>query len=390
MAFVLHEPKVMKLLSSLLSILFILGCQSSFSAKQEKSSVKNIDTEGSWRPGSKDGFMAIRANAPHWWDYFKKNSSKYFHEEWLTNGTVIGDTHMLNFGTILHQNKYILKPIDLDDSGVGSLLSDIARYVTSEKMNSLGLETTNILKYYKMGLNRTPITYPSWLLQVLDTPRNQIEIEKAKYLQKRMTSQNRLNHKSLETKTIESLTESLKASWSEIANQISIHLSDHKIIDVGYRTKTTGGISGMSRFLVLTESNGDLYLLEVKQISPPAVRLWTEQPPLIERYESLRQALGISPVMMAVESKIDGKFYVVRQKNNEPIEEILEKQNKDKNLYQEWSQIVAYKIGELHGKNSVRTGYANTFNTNEQAIGEAIERYSNQYLKDVGLLKAKP
>lgn len=357
-------------------------------AQTNSDNVKSVDSPppAIWKDGQENGFLGLRSNAPHWWSYFKTNGDIYFESSWIVDGLVIGDTHMFNMGTIINQDQYLLSPIDLDDSGIGATISDITRYVTSERVNPDGISIKEIMTMYKKGLTGEQITKPKWLTGILSKPQQSVKSDTSVYLDKKTKNFEKLNNKELEVEGPKNWKPSISAIWSQIQSQLQTKFPGIQILDVGFRTRTTGGISGMGRFMVLaaikTSANKfETKLLEVKEVSDPAVGLWTKQPSFSQRHDLLRKALGVSPVLTTIE--VGSKKYIVRHKNQEPIESLLE--DADSHTLKEWSRVVAYELGRLHAKSTAGKSYVKNYLTDEKQIIEAIENYSTDYLSNVDL-----
>lgn len=384
-------------LRSFIFVLSLIGSKSFVFAQTKEDTVKNIDSVQlningksairieKWRNGQPNGFLGIRSNAPHWWSYFKVRGDKYFDSAWIVNGVVIGDTHMFNMGTIIgfegeNEDKYLLRPIDLDDSGLGATISDIARYITSERMNPDGLSVNEILNYYEKGLRGETIKYPRWLEKILNTSQQEVQKQTSKYLTKKTKSNLKLDNNEL--KVIgSSWEENIENEWTLIKEQLDTKFHQIEILDVGYRTRTTGGIQGMARFFVLAKANGKLSLLEIKEVSEPAVALWTMQPSFEDRHKMLSDTLAGSPVLASIQT--ESKKYIVRNKNQEPIEDELE--NADTEKIKDWSRIVSYELGRLHNRTTRSSHYTEIFIQNKRQITDSIIRYSTDYLKSVSL-----
>lgn len=375
------------LIGLLLICIGTFGCQTFNSANRKFIDTQNLTA--AWRTGDEDHFMAMRSNAHHWWAYFKRYSNQYFPQELLKDGLVIGDSHVLNFGTVIYKDRYYLAPVDLDDAGQASMLSDVLRLIATERTRPLGLDAKAILDQYQKGLNNEPLRFPNWIQEILDLSADQVQKSKSKRIKKFVNEIEKIEHQELRSKAIAEWNQNTKDLWQTLAPQLLKSFPDLNIQDIGFAQRTTGGIKNMIRYLILVSDKAGYRLLEVKQISEPSIGYWSEQADLENRYAKINSALKISPVMTTLKST-DGKLFILRERQPQPIEKYLEDHEPDRLVQQQWSKAVAYKLGQIHRSDALLNGYKDAFNLNFSELERSVNTYVTNYLEDVGLDSQKP
>lgn len=296
--------------------------------------------DGSWRPAQGSGagvlFEALRANAPHMIKWLERNEkSKPVITQLLgvdAKGTVIGDFHILNIGFVEltdHQRK--IGGIDIDDGGVAmNLFVDLFRGLVGLEVSQVGATAQEGFVSYLQGFNReTQKIYgaaseKNSLASAENAEKdieNEAEKKSEKADRKKQSSKpkfiidlERLGAKDFDDLQVQWLKKIVKdGAFTEKAKVSKIHdspkrvhelfdlvrddlqaaLDGKKILDHGYRSKTTGGSQGLPRFWYLVEnpdSKSGLEVIEFKFQGRPASDLWVSQPRQTERVAAISRA----------------------------------------------------------------------------------------------------
>lgn len=255
-----------------IALILMLGCGFHASA------------DSSWRPGSEDIYSAFRSNAPHYWGWLKNQKKSVLY----AYGIVAGDAHILNFGDIqLRDGGREFALIDMDDGGRGSLVGDFVRFVVGNQLSPYRVSGDDLIKSYRYGLNGVEAMKPEILKRVESKDDNEFAKRQNKYIDK-MTSNNRFSENA-GLNDLASAPEDVMKIYNAAKEDFFAQMPGYRILDAGYKVKSSGGSQGLVRFWFLLSKNDSRYIVEFKLESSPAVAEFTDQESHMDRFAQVAE-----------------------------------------------------------------------------------------------------
>lgn len=212
---------------------------------------------------AKNPFKFFRAFVDYY--YFLAQANKDQNTPLITldshTGWCVGDAHIENFAFLVQTDgKSIFTINDLDDAGPCPVIYDYFRFVVGTQLYSPNVEILKLNEAYYKGINGDTMLLPSVLEQA-----KELSESLGTSLSKKIKN-NRLHRDSesreLTPTELQELTQILKSYRK-------FNLLNMRILDSIATQKHGGGSSGLQRFEVLAQIQGQLFHLELKeQITP--------------------------------------------------------------------------------------------------------------------------
>jgi len=316
--------------------------------------------------------MIFRSNAPHYWAtlfYFSRSSelSIFKHQ-----GFVIGDLYSGNVGEIRKAHSAELGVIDVDDAGPGPWIGDFIRLSLQLKDFDFDL-SKEALKFYRQGLMQKSLPTPAFITKDLQKSSKDWEERQVRYLDE-MTKDGQFS-KEAKLLRLDVAPVKVQRFFSLIENDLRALLKEVRILDLGYRSKSSGGSQDEMRFWVLIErKKNQREILEFKSESGSSVDEYNRLNGVAsESFEQrMAQALGrvrpSSAVLGVYESeRLGGVEFLMRSRLKNFVDLDPEK-IKEKLSVQEQTELMLYLFNWL---GSVQSQYV-----------------SADYIRDVNNLKS--
>ncbi|WP_142694964.1 DUF2252 family protein [Bdellovibrio sp. NC01] len=323
-------------------------CTTIFGATDSQGVQLKID--GTWRKYDGSLFMAFRANAPHFWNWLRDNQIPLLQPR----GTVTGDPHIQNFGDVALKDggrKYAL--IDVDDSGMNApLAGDFLRYFVGNQISPFKVDAKDLFKAYVDGVSGKKMDKPDYLKQVEDKSDKDFADRQLKRISK--LSNGRNFSPDAEVTPIPNTSAEIRALYEQVLPAFQNEMTGYEILDVGYRTKDSGGSQGLPRFWFLLEKKGERHVFEFKMETDPATALYTHQPDALTRFKNIADTYRPSQEVLGPYKflQIGDKVFLLRERlySYVNLDPALMTADKDKKDAQEMSLYIANKMGLAHGQ----------------------------------------
>lgn len=251
-----------------------------------------------------------------------------------------GDPHPENFGflSFAGTSQYVFN--DLDDSGYCPIGLDILRYFSALRLTTEDEEMisrlANVFIETVQGNNHL----------VFDFKRPDLGEENLSNLRK-YTSADRF----IEKKNVILLDEEEKI---RIKKEIKNQFRHFKILDIARYEKNDGGSAGLSRYWFIVENAGHKELIEIKQLTNPAVS-WSGIEQEFDRTLTPRYIWGKLPDYYG-HVVLDGKLYLTRSKADDYIDLNKLKKKEQFKLLSYQVQLLAFfhreNLNKLGGTNA--------------------------------------
>lgn len=325
-----------------------------------------------WRPTPRDTYMAIRANAPHYWAW-SKGILPTLPKTLTAQGVVAGDGHLLNFGDIKLKDKIRFALIDLDDAGRGYLFFDFLRLSIANKAGRLEATQTDLFDAYVKGLRGEKIEKPDHIDDALDISEEKFEKKQRKYWEKH-TENARFIKEDFGLLPLSRAKAETQAQFRELLKWFESEFDKYEILDTGYRIKEDGGSQGMSRLWILTQKDGDYFAFEFKEMSTPAVEQISKQLGHEARTDEVRETYW--------KGDQSRKFQVVKTKSaafwmRPRYHDSLSQDSMQLNSAEDIVYIANY-LGRMHGKQKDLEKYALALEQNRSLISKLTTIYISE------------
>ncbi|MBO9668833.1 MAG: hypothetical protein J7501_18690, partial [Bdellovibrio sp.] len=203
-------------------------------------------------------------------------------------GIVAGDSHILNFGDVPLKGggrKYTL--VDVDDSGTNSSLAgDFLRFYIGNQISPFKVTPKDLFIAYVDGVKGKKMDKPTFLTKIENASNKDFTTHNNERIAK-LTNGDKFS----ELAAVQPLHETspeIQELFKKSSSAIQPYLNDLTILDVGYKSKTTGGSQGLPRFwFLLKDSQSNRHIYEMKMESEPATSLFAEQPDALARLENV-------------------------------------------------------------------------------------------------------
>ncbi|UYL07276.1 DUF2252 family protein [Bdellovibrio sp. SKB1291214] len=360
--------------SLFLNFALCVFCVGSASAVETYSSAMKAD----WH--HEEGlFNAFRANAPHYWNWLKAQSSPIL----APAGVVVGDPHILNFGDVqMSSGGREFALIDIDDGGPNApLAGDLIRYAAGNQVSPFHVSLQNIFDAYIQGLQGQRMNEPEILLSALSHSDTDYHKRQNKYLSK-MTEQNRFSAKAKLT-PIAQAGPDIQELFQKSRAAFEAALAGYLILDTGYKTKLSGGSQGLPRFWYLIQKNQDRYIIEFKFQEKAATSFYSEQgapdqrfPYIAQIYRPSRAAYGPYNIVTS-----GGGQFLMRARLSAYLD--FDSDNDDDHNVsdgQKMSLYIANRLGLWHGQQTAGKNLLNVLNF--EAFEQMVKTYVSLMMKE--------
>lgn len=246
-----------------------------------------------WIPTEGSLFLAIRSNCRHYWGWVKARLETLvdtvgIDNDLLTEGVVIGDPHAGNFADLLIEGKRRFRLVDIDDSGRGYFLFDIAKFISASRALDATLSTRAIFAAYREGLAMKPRETPALIREALDVKTSTDIKRQKKFIQKMVRGRRLLLGGKVGLMKLEDTPAASKSAVQAILTRAPKELADFRVVDSAVRIKSTGGSRFVPRLWCLIEpirkkKKARLQIVEFKLLVEPAVALVAKQLTSAER-----------------------------------------------------------------------------------------------------------
>ncbi|WP_413580605.1 DUF2252 family protein [Bdellovibrio sp. HCB288] len=230
-------------------------------------------------------FGAFRANAPHFWNWLKSQNGPLLEP----TGVVVGDPHILNFGDVqLATGGREFSLIDIDDGGPNApFAGDIIRYAAGNQVSPFRISLNKVFDAYVHGLQGLQMSEPAVLQDALSYRDEDFHSRQEKYLDK-MTTGSRFSDKAKLIPIFQSPLE-VQHLFHQAREYFEASMAGYQILDNGYKTKTSGGSSGLPRFWYLIQRNQKRHIVEFKLEKEAATSFFSYQGQAVERFPHVAQ-----------------------------------------------------------------------------------------------------
>ncbi|WP_413560275.1 DUF2252 family protein [Bdellovibrio sp. HCB209] len=359
--------------------LFLTLAMTFFCAAPASAQLNAFTMSADWN--HQDGlFNAFRANAPHYWNWLKSQNSPML----SPMGIVVGDPHIQNFGDVqLASGGREFALNDIDDGGPQApLAGDLIRYAAGNQVSPFAISTKDIFQAYLQGLQGKAVAEPEILQEALSHSDADYFKRQSKYLTK-MTDQNRFSAKAKLT-PISQAPASVQELYEKSRSAFEASMSGYQILDVGYRTKLSGGSQGLPRFWYLIQRNQERYIVEFKLQTQAATSFYLYQGepaqrfPYIEQvYRPAHNAYGPYKIVTT-----EGGAFLMRARLNPYLDFDPEEVDSNGSLDdgKKMSLYIANRLGLWHGGQSASTTLLQVLNFND--FDSLVKNYVNLMTKE--------
>ncbi|WP_413586635.1 DUF2252 family protein [Bdellovibrio sp. HCB274] len=232
-----------------------------------------------------DLFGAFRANAPHFWNWLKNQNSPMLR----ASGVVVGDPHILNFGDVqLSTQGRVFALIDIDDGGPHApFAGDLIRYAAGNQISPFQISLNSLFDAYVLGLKGLQVSEPEILREALSHSDADYLNRQSKYLNN-MTDHDRFSAKAKVT-SISQSPAAVQNLFRQARGYFEASMPGYEILDTGYKTKNSGGSSGLPRFWYLIQKNQTRYIIEFKLEKDAATSFYSDQGDAVSRFPYVAQ-----------------------------------------------------------------------------------------------------
>jgi hypothetical protein len=319
-------------------------------------------------------FNAFRANAPHYWNWLRTQSSPLL----SVNGVVVGDPHIQNFGDVQLAGggrEYTL--VDIDDGGSNApLAGDLIRYAAGNQVSPFAISLTDIFEAYVRGLQGQTMTEPEALQAALAHTDADYFKRQSKYINK-MTEQNHFSAKAKLT-PVHQAPASVQDLFQKSQAAFQAAVAGYQILDTGYKTKLSGGSQGLPRFWYLIQKNQDRYIIEFKFEAQAATSFYAYQgepdqrfPYVAQVYRPAQAVYGPYKIVTTAGGQflMRARFDAYLDFDPDTTDDIGNIQDGEKvSLY------IANRLGRWHGQQAGAASLLNVLKFND------FERFVNSYV----------
>lgn len=337
-----------------------------------------------WRGQYDDAFMAFRSNAPHFWAWLRHQHSPLLQPR----GIVSGDPHILNFGDVLMksgQRKYTL--VDVDDSGLQApLAGDLIRYLVSNQVSPFKVKTSDLIEAYRDGLSGLHREKPELLKELESRSDKDNNKAQEKYIRK-LTDNDSFGDKANVTRLSDGTPE-IQRFFKKVEVDLRQRADGYEILDVGYRSKSTGGSQGLARFWFLLRKDSKMHIWEFKEQGVPATAEFLPQGPHQERVQKVIEAYRPSETYGPYEIvQSAGHSFLLRERTTTSLDFDPAKMKSEQDLRDgtELSVYLAYKLGRWHSEQMAAKELARMLNIeeNRHQLVELSEHYISLIEKEM-------
>jgi len=354
----------------------LLGLLVAFSSFAKVDCARALQgSEALYRAGAKDLFLTFRENAPHYWKWMGENAEKNLGRELLTEGIVVGDAHLQNFGHVrlTPSSKFQVNVIDLDDSGRGPLILDLIRLHVGIQLSPVQLKTEKIWEAYRKGLKKETFPLPKFIQEANGITSEEFKRNQERWMDKK-TKNGRFHPQEIDGfQEFRDAPRWLEESYQELTRQMNV-----KIQDAGWINRAQGGSRGMTRIWILTDQNS---IFEFKQMAEPATGNFTKQLQNSNRLQEVKSTYwGAVPAEQSSVFHTTHADFLFRQKFdyelNDKIKDLLKSKSEQLDKYAEY---LAYRLGELHSAQTAGKNLSKVIEQSPKEISEKIKKLSTEY-----------
>ncbi|QDK46089.1 hypothetical protein DOM22_13435 [Bdellovibrio sp. ZAP7] len=336
-----------------------------------------LQIDGSFRKAPGGTFMAFRSNAPHYWNWLRENNVPIM----SARGIVTGDPHILNFGDVqLKEGGAKFGLIDIDDAGVNApLAGDLLRYYIGNQISPYKVASKDLFKAYVEGLTGKKMNKPRYLEKARDKADRDFKTLQENRISK-LISDNTFAPDSGLT-ALENFPADVRTLYEQSLEVFKTEMTGYKILDVGYRTKESGGSQYLPRFNFLVEKGKERHIWEFKLETTPAISLFVRQPDAQSRFNYVvnvyrpSEPLGPYRFVQAGEHTFLLRERIFKSTDLDPA---LIASDKDVKDGKEMSLFIANRMGLAHGSQSSATTLL--FYLEQPGAFESLNALANQYI----------
>lgn len=380
----------------LISLCVLLSSALGFVACQANAQVAVSET---WRRTDGSLMMALRSNAPHFWQWAADQGKAAFPAEAMGFvGIVAGDAHHENFSYVFAPGgKRVYVMNDMDDSGEAPFFLDFLKFLgvtLSATADESDLNTLTMFESYLAGVKGfswtgrlpnmieddaevTPAQLADDYLSKIKKNTSHGEFDKGEgmTLSKDFTSAQKHRFQDLETK------------W--FANALP---AGYEIKDRAIYTKEGGGSGGTDRYWYsLKKSDNDRQIIEFKPLEAPSVQyIQNTQPGGVDRLQLVTDVFwddGVpAPYGIVGDSRV---AFWMRPRYPSYISLDLKEIVKHQKNFAELSQYIAFRMGAWHGKQASASGYASYLASHQDEMIKAADVAVHSYLQLAELNQGK-
>ncbi|QDK44448.1 hypothetical protein DOM22_04385 [Bdellovibrio sp. ZAP7] len=323
-------------------------------------------------------FNAFRANAPHYWNWLKQQSSAML----AVQGVVVGDPHIQNFGDVqLADGGREFTLIDIDDGGGNApFAGDLIRYAAGNQVSPFKIPLSQIFEAYLSGLQGQALEEPEVLQESIAHTDADYFKRQAKYLNK-MTEQNHFSSKAKLT-PVNQAPDSVQKLFQNSQAVFESAMSGYQILDTGYKTKFSGGSQGLPRFWYLIQRNQERYIVEFKLEAQAATSFYSNQgepeqrfPYVAQVYRPTRAVYGPYKIVTT-----PGGQFLMRARFDAYLD--FEAADDEHSIQdgEKMSLYIANRLGRWHGQQASAAALVQVLNFNEFKI--FVNNYVNLMTKE--------
>ncbi len=333
----------------------------------------------------------IRDNSPHYWEFSRVNGKSYFAELLNFQGLIVGDTHAGNFIVSRLAGKMQFFIADIKDSGQGPFILDFSRLVLSTHAYLKGhvkmSETAEaLISAYKSGLSGAEYKIPKSIRWIFEQTLNDYSKAEQTYVESKVKKQ--------KFKLKEEKLEEISFSYSDprrfnklqanIEKAVQESIPDAEILDLAFRPRERGGSVDMARYWALVRTDGQLKILEFKQVSVPSTANYTQQQETFARYERIFKIFWQVTDPLFKLTKLDGDIFLMRPKKSDVFRVKYSSQSKkDIEFGLQLAAYDAYYLGTLHGRQLSDQKYQQALDMNKKSLIERIKKFNKDYMEDL-------
>lgn len=293
-------------------------------------------------------------------------------------GFVVGDFQFNNVGIYYDYQKAKAELIinDYDDAGQNYLIIDLIKYLGLMRKANKKIELSEYIQHYISGLEgKAPPTEPSEIRQLKFRPQYDFTKDYMRYI----------GEKRVEFELFDAgkMSPKQKAIMQHFAGLQLIKKLQN--VTSMMKINNKGSSIGMERYEFMGQyDNGAVGLYEFKQLKCSATGSKQRQD-LQDNFAKVKQFYSTHfPTSYLTGQHIylhDGKFFLVREKKNNPIKK-LDIGNTGIDKLQEYGNYYAYFLGTLHAK-SANSKYSRAVADNQSLIIDMMKKISKIFKEEV-------
>ncbi|WP_413294979.1 DUF2252 family protein [Bdellovibrio sp. HCB185ZH] len=325
-------------------------------------------------------FDAFRANAPHYWNWLKLQKSPML----SVQGVVVGDPHIQNFGDVqLSSGGREFTLIDIDDGGSNApFAGDLIRYAAGNQVSPFTIPLSQIFDAYVSGLQGQALPEPEVLQATLAHTDADYFKRQNKYLNK-LTEQNHFSAKAKLT-PLNKAPASVQNLFQQSEAIFAAAVTGYQILDIGYKTKLSGGSQGLPRFWYLIQKNQERYIIEFKLEAQAATSYYSDQGAPDQRFPYVAQVYRPSRMVYGPFKIVttSGGQFLMRARFDDYLDFDPEDADEGHNIQdgQKMSLYIANCLGRWHGQQSSAAPLLSVLNYNE--FKSFVNSYVNLMTKE--------